>query len=87
MHSSQMSRLEGDQQLSSNPSSGDLVPDQSLELQAGVSSNAAALQVSTINPSRSVLSCGPHQGIPMTAVLWQLTVSSHSGSPSRLQKC
>ncbi|DBB18597.1 TPA: hypothetical protein ACH3X3_000224 [Trebouxia sp. C0006] len=44
MQSSQPSRLEADQQLSVNPSSGDPVPEQSSELQAGVSSNVAAFQ-------------------------------------------
>jgi len=50
MQSSQPSRLEADQQLSVNPSSGDPVPEQSSELQAGVSSNVAAFQVSIFIP-------------------------------------
>ncbi len=70
MHSSQTSRLEADQQLSVDPSSGAPVPEQSSELQAGVSSNVAAFQVGIFNPSRSVLSCRPHQSVLMTAVYW-----------------
>ncbi len=86
MQSSQPSRLEADQQLSVNPSSGDPVPEQSSELQAGVSSNVAAFQVSIFNPSRSVLSCRPLQSVLATAVHWLLTYSSHSRSPVSLQK-
>ncbi|DBA88433.1 TPA: hypothetical protein ACH3X2_004923 [Trebouxia sp. C0005] len=44
MYSSQTSRLEAHQQLSVDPSSGVSVPEQSSELQACVSSNAAASQ-------------------------------------------
>ncbi len=58
MHPSQTSRLEADRQLSVEFSYGDPVPEQSSGLQAGVSSNVAALHV-----SKSVLSCGPQESV------------------------
>lgn len=55
MQSSQTSRLEADRQLSVDPSSGVPVTEQASQLQAGVSSNVAAFQVSIFNPGKSVL--------------------------------
>ena len=86
MQSSQTSRLEADRQLSVDPSSGVPVPEQSSQLQAGVSSNVAAFLVSIFNPARSVLSCRPHQSVLVAAVHWYLTESSHSRSSVSLQK-
>ena len=85
MHPSQTSRLEAEQQLSVDPSSSDPVPEYSSELQAGVTSNVAAFQVSIFNLSRSVLSCRPHQSVLITAVHWQLKESSLSRPPVSLQ--